>query len=118
MSFQVNQCERNDNSILKITLKQTTNWLLKCYISQINFYQIKLEAEPQRHQNNSLMISELRSRCRIEFQKIPTPRIISQPKKISKNEVPKISGDELFPNRNVIIRCLLINEMISLTDGC
>ena len=69
---------------MKITLKQTTNWLLKCYISQVNFYQIKLEAEPQRDQNNYLMISELRSSRRDEFQKIPTPKIISQPKKISK----------------------------------
>ena len=55
-----------------------------CYISQVNFYQIKLEAEPQRDQNNYLMISEIRSSHRVEFQKIPTPKIISQPKKISK----------------------------------
>ena len=98
---------------MKITLKQTTNWLLKCYISQVTFYQIKLDAEPQRDKNNSLMTSELRSRRRFDFQKIPIPRIISQPKKISKNKVPKISGEELFPNRNVIIRCLLINEINS-----
>ena len=69
---------------MKTTLKQTLNWLLMCYISQVNFYQIKLEAEPQRDQNNYLMISELRSSRRVEFQKIPTPKIISQPKKISK----------------------------------
>ena len=81
---------------MKITLKQTTDWLLKCYISQNNFYQIKLEVETQRDQNNSLMISELRSSRRIEFQKIPTPRSISQPKKISKNKVPKISGKSSF----------------------
>ena len=96
---------------MKITLKQTTNWLLKCYISQgpsqVNSYQNKLEAEPQRDQNNAFMISELRSSRRIEFQKITTPKIIIQPKKISKNKIPKISGEELFPNRNVIIRCLL-----------
>ena len=98
---------------MKITLKQTRNWLLKCYISQVTLYQIKLEAEPQRDKNNSLMTSELRSRRRIDFQKIPIPRIISQPKKISKNKVPKISGKELCPNRNVIIRCLLINEINS-----
>ena len=68
---------------MKTTLKQTTNWLLKCYISQVDFYQTKLEAEPQRDQNNYLMISELRSSRRVEFQKIPTPKIISQPKQIS-----------------------------------
>ena len=50
------------------------------------------------------MISELRSSHRLEFQKIPTPKSISQPKNISKNKFPKISGKELFPNRNVIIR--------------
>ena len=55
-----------------------------CYISQVNFYQIKLEAESQRDQNNYLMISEIRSSRRVEFQKIPTPQIISQPKKMSK----------------------------------
>ena len=55
-----------------------------CYISQVNFYQIKLEAKPQRDQNNYLMISEIRSSRRVEFQKIPTPKIISQLKKISK----------------------------------
>ena len=55
-----------------------------CYISQVNFYQIKLEAKPQRDQNNYLMISEIRSSRRVEFQKITTPKIISQPKKISK----------------------------------
>ena len=96
---------------MKKTLKQTTNWLSQCYIFQVNFYQIKLEAEPQRDQNNYLMISELRSSHRVEFQKIPTPKSISQPKNISKNKFPKISGEELFPNRNVIIPCLLINEM-------
>ena len=98
---------------MKITLKQTTNCLLKSYISQVNFYQIKLGAEPQREKNNSLMTSEHRSSRRIEFQKIRTPKIINQPKKISKNKVPKNSGEELFPNRNVIIWCLLINEMYS-----
>ena len=55
-----------------------------CYISQVNFYQIKLEAESQRDQNNYLMISEIRSSRRVEFHKIPTPQIISQPKKMSK----------------------------------
>ena len=55
-----------------------------CYISQVNFYQIKLEAESQRDQNNYLIISEIRSSRRVEFQKIPTPQIISQPKKMSK----------------------------------
>ena len=95
-------------------LKQTTNWPLKCYISQVKFYQINLEAEPERDQNNYLMISELRiSSRRVEFQKILTPKIISQPKKISKNKVPKLSGEELLPNRNVIIRRLLINEINS-----
>ena len=102
---------------MKITLKQITNCLLKCYISQVNFYQVKLEAEPQRDQNNYLMISELRNSCRVELQKIPTPKIISQPKKLSKNKVPKISGEEIFPNRNVIIRYLLINEMNSQAGG-
>ena len=29
------------DSVLKITPNQTTNWLLKCYKSQVNFYQIK-----------------------------------------------------------------------------
>ena len=69
---------------MKTILEQTLNWLLMCYISQVNFYQIKLEAESQRDQNNYLMISEIRSSCRVEFQKIPTPKIISQPKKMSK----------------------------------
>ena len=81
------------------------------FISQVNFCRIKLEAEPQRDQDNCLMISEVRSSHQVEFQKIPTPKIISRSKKISKNKVPKISGEELFSNRNVIIRCLLINEM-------
>ena len=98
---------------MKITLKQTTNWLLKCYISHVIFYQIKLQPEPQRDQNNYLIISKLRSSGRVEFQKIPAPKIISQPKKISKNKDPEISGEELFPNKNVIIRCLLINEINS-----
>ena len=39
------------------------------------------------------MISELRSSRRVELQKIPIPKIISQPKKIRKNKVPKISGE-------------------------
>ena len=69
---------------MKTILEQTLNWLLMCYISQDNFYQIKLEAESQRDQNNYLMISEIRSSRRVEFQKIPTPQIISQPKKMSK----------------------------------
>ena len=87
------------DSLLKITLKQTTSWLLKCYISQVNFDQIKLEAE----QDNYLMISELRSSHQVELQKIPTPKIMSQLKKMSKNKVPKISQKELFPNGNVIV---------------
>ena len=82
-------------------------------IYQVNFYHIKLETELQRDQNNFLAISELRSSSRVELQKIPTPKIIIQLKKISKNKVSKISGEELFPNRNVILRCLLINEMNS-----
>ena len=69
---------------MKTILEQTLNWLLMCYISQVNFYQIKLEAESQRDQNNYLMISEIRSSRRVEFRKIPTPQIISQPKKMSK----------------------------------
>ena len=73
----------------QLSLIQTRNWLLSCYISQVNFYKIKLEAEPQRDQNNYLMISELRSSRRVEFQKIPTPKIINQPKKISKKKSQK-----------------------------
>ena len=98
---------------MKINLKQTTNRLLKCYISQVKFYQIKLEAEPQRDQNKYLMILELSSSHRIVFQKVRTPRVLGQPNKTSKNKVPKISEEELFLNRNVIIRCVLINEMNS-----
>ena len=96
---------------MKITLTQTANWLLQCYISQVNFYQIKLEAEPQRDQNNYLMISELRSSRWVPEN--ATPKIVNQPKKKSKNKVLKMSGEELFPNRNVTIQCLLINEMNS-----
>ena len=98
---------------MKINLKQTTNRLLKCYISQVKFYQIKLEAEPQRDQNKYLMILELRSSHRIVFQKVRTPRVLGQPNKTGQNKVPKISEEELFLNRNVIIRCVLINEMNS-----
>ena len=64
-------------------------------------------------QNNSLMISELKSSCQVEFLKIPTPKIISQPKKMIENKVPQISGKEFFPNRNVITWCFLIKEMNS-----
>ena len=64
------------------------------------------------------MISEFRSSRQVEFQKIPIQKNINQPKKISKSKVPEITGKEFFPNRNVIIWCLLINEMKSEISGC
>ena len=57
------------------------------------------------------MISELSSSRRVELQKILTPKMIGQPKKISKNKVSNSSMEESFPNRNFIIRCFLIKEM-------
>ena len=66
------------------------------FISQVNFCRIKLEAEPQRDQDNYLMISEVRISHQVEFQKIPTPKIISQPKKVSKIKSQKSLGQSFF----------------------
>ena len=58
------------------------------------------------------MVSELRSSRRAQLQKILTPKIMSQQKKLSENKSRK-SLEEFFSNGSLIIQCFLMIKMNS-----